>query len=295
MRHAYALSIVLWIVAAMGAITIFLSSLAKERVDIAKGIEDKLKATLQVQESLDLVLFYGSTGKFYLNKIINSHLEDINIASELYIDGRSVLINESNITLTDGGALYNLLYPYGDLIAKELNNEYIAKDSIYDWIDEDIFLKLNGAEDDYYKQISDDGYEARDKQAIQDVTELALIKGVEKEKLEKIKDDFLYTWVIRANLTTMKPKKIQTILNIPQIALDELLQLKEENIIDYIRKINSYTVGNDDFIDLYSFAPSQSLRVVIQSKVGRATSKLNATIELHRKGKERYIYNYKIY
>jgi len=295
MHQGYALSIVLWLVAAMGAITIFLSTLAKDRIDIATGIEDKLKATLQAQESLDLILFYGSTGKFYMNKMINSHLENINIASELYIDGRSVLINKSNITLTDGGALYNLLYPYGDLIAKELNSEYIVKDSIYDWIDEDIFLKLNGAEDDYYKQISDDTYEARDKQAIQDVAELTLIQGVDRDTLDAIKDDFLYTWAIRYNLMTLKPQIIQRILNIPEITLDELIQLKYENKIAFINKINSHTTNNDVFWDMYGFVPSKSLRVEIESKVDSAVSKINATIELHNKGKERFIYKYQTY
>jgi len=295
MRHAYALSIVLWIVAAMGAITIFLTTLAKERISVAQGIEDKLKATLKAQEGLDLILFYGSTGKFYLNKMINSHLEDMNISSDLMIDARSILINDSNITLTDGGALYNLLFPYGELIGKELGNEYIIKDSIYDWIDDDIFLKLNGAEDDYYKQISDDGYEARDKQAIQDVAELALIKGVDKEKLEKIKEDFLYTWSIRVNLTTSSNQKLQTILNLPPESMNEIHESKQENMIDFIRKVNSYTVGNDDFIDMYGFVPSKSLRIEIQSKVGSAVSKIDATIELHYKGKERFIYKYQAY
>ncbi|MBN2824436.1 MAG: general secretion pathway protein GspK [Campylobacterales bacterium] len=294
MRRGYALSIVLWIVAAMGAITIFLSSLAKERITIAIGIDNKIKATLKAQESLDLILFYGSTGKFYLNTISNAHLEDLNISTQLYIDGRNTTINESNITLTDGGALYNLLFPYVDLIGRELEDEYVIKESIIDWIDDDIFMKLNGAEDDYYKQISDDHYEARDKQAIQDVAELALIKGVDKQKLEKIKDNFLYTWAIRVNLTTVSDKKLQTILNLPQEAIGETLQLKEENLMEFIRKVNSYTVGNDNFIDLYGFVPSKSLRVQIQSQVGNALSKINATIELHYKNKERFIYKYNI-
>jgi hypothetical protein len=295
MRHAYALSITLWIVAAMGGITLFLATLAKDRLSIALGIENKLKATLKAQESLDLVFFYGSTGKFYLNRIINSNLEEYNLSSELYIDGRHLSINDSNVSLLDGGALYNLLYPYAHLIAKELENEYIVKDSIYDWIDDDIFMKLNGAEDDYYKQISDDQYEARDKRAIQDVAELSLIKGVDSKNLEKIKDKFLYTWSIRFNLTTINLAKIQTILNLPQESMDELKQLKNENLMQFIRKVNLLSIGNDDFMDLYGFIPSKSLRIVIESRVGNALSKIEATIELHFKNKERYIYNYKAF
>jgi len=291
MRKAYALSIVLWIVVAMGSITLFLSSLAKERIAVASGLENKLKATLKAQESLDLILFYGSTGKFYLNKMQNAHLEDINISNELYIDGRSMILNGSNITLTDGGALYNLLFPYSNLIGKEVGDENIIPDSIYDWIDDDIFMKLNGAEDDYYQQISNDAYEARDKRAIQDVAELKLIKGIDSAKLDKIKDDFLYTWSIHANVVTMNPKKIPYIFDLSQESLNEILQLKEENLIAFIQKVN--LMANDDFDNLYSFIPSKSLRVTIESKVGNATSKINATIELHHKGKERYIYNYK--
>lgn len=293
MRQGYALSIVLWIVAAMGAITLFLTSFTKERIKIASGIEAKLQATIKTQESLDLILFYGSTGKFYLNQIRNEHLTEYNLSNQLFIDGRSFQHSDSNITLTDGGALYNLLYPYAHLIAKDLDNEYVVKDSIYDWIDDDIFLKLNGAEDDYYKQISDESYEARDKRAIQDVAELALIKGVDKKKLDKIREKFLYTQVVRVNLTTINPQKLQHILNLPNEGIQELLQLKKENIIAFIRKVNQYSIGNDNFIDLYGYTPSKSLQVNITSKVGNATSKINATIELHRKGKERYIYNYK--
>jgi len=295
MKKAYALSIVLWLVAAMGAITLFLSTFAKERIAIATGIENKLKATLQAEEMLDLIFFYGSTGQFYLNQINNTQMKDLNLSDKLSIDGRKLSINHSKVELTDGGALYHLLFPYTQIIAKELNNEYIIKDSIYDWMDDDIFMKLNGAEDDYYRQISDDGYEARDKRAIQDVSELYLIKGINKAKLHSIKDDFLYTWSMRSNLVTINPQRLQYILNIPQVAMEEIIMLKEENLIEFISTINSQYSNSEDFHYLYGFIPSKSLRVTIKSTAGNAQAKIAATIELHYKGKERYIYNYKAF
>ncbi len=292
MQKGYALSIVLWIVAAMGAITIFLSSLAKDRIDIAKEIDNKIKATLKAQESLDLVLFYGSTGKFYLNQMLNAHLEDLNISNALYIDGRTITLNESNVTLTDGGALYNLLFPYGEPIGRELGEESVIKESLYDWIDEDTFLQLNGAEDDYYRQISDDEYESRDKRAIQDASELGLIKGVDKQKLAKIKKDFLYTWAIRVNLSTATDEKLYTVLNLPKETTEELITLRQTDIMQFITKVTLLYSNDEEFYELYGFVPSKSLRVEICSKVGNAYAKINATIELHYKNKERWIYKF---
>ncbi len=294
MQKGYALSIVLWIVAAMGAIALFLSSLAKDRIHIAQGIDNKIKATLKAQESLDLMLFYGSTGKFYINQMLNAQLEDLNIPNALYIDGRTVVLNESNVTLTDGGALCNLLFPYGESIGKELGEESVFKESLYDWIDEDTFLQLNGAEDDYYSQISDNGYESRDKQAIQDVAELGLIKGIDKQKLAPIKKNFLYTWAIRINLTTATDEKLYTLLDLPKETIEELLMLRQTDMMQFITKVNLINSNNETFFELYGFVPSKSLRVEISSKVGNAHAKINATIELHYKNKERWVYKFTV-
>ncbi len=294
MQKGYALSIVLWIVAAMGAIALFLSSLAKDRIHIAQGIDNKIKATLKAQESLDLMLFYGSTGKFYINQMLNAQLEDLNIPNALYIDGRTVVLNESNVTLTDGGALCNLLFPYGESIGKELGEESVFKESLYDWIDEDTFLQLNGAEDDYYSQISDNGYESRDKQAIQDVAELGLIKGIDKQKLAPIKKNFLYTWAIRINLATATDEKLYALLDLPKETIEELLMLRQTDMMQFITKVNLINSNNETFFELYGFVPSKSLRVEISSKVGNAHAKINATIELHYKNKERWVYKFTV-
>jgi len=293
MKKAYALSIILWIVAGMGSITIFLATIAKERVNISSQIENKLKAQLKAQETLEIIKFYSSTGKFKFNKIINSHLEDLNIPNEIYIDGREIVINDTNISIMDSGGLYNLLFLDGDRVGKELNKDSanIIKDSIYDWVDDDIFMKLNGAEDDYYRTISDDKYGARDKRAIQDVEELKLIKGINENKIDRIKNDFVYARTHKNNLSVISKSRFKNIINISDIYLDEIFtHRKNDNMIEFVNQINKLKIPN--FMYLYGFYPSKVLRVNIKSKYRDAIGIINSTIEVHFANKERYTYKY---
>jgi len=293
MKKAYALSIILWIVAGMGTITIFLSSIAKERIDISTQIENKLKAQIKAQETLDIIRFYSSTGKFKFNKIINSHLEDLNIPNEIYIDGREMVINDTNISLMDSGGLYHLLFLDADRLGKEIGKDSanIIKDSIYDWVDNDIFMKLNGAEDDYYRQISNDNYEARDKKAIQDVEELKLIKGVDSNKIDKIKDDFIYASSVKTNLATIPKDRFKYIMDISDIYIDEIFAHRESgDMIGFIDAINRLNIPN--FMYIYGYYPSKALRVNIKSNYKNALGVINATIEAHLSNKERFIYKY---
>lgn len=293
MKKAYVLSIILWIVAGMGSITIFLSSIAKERVGISSKIEDKLKAQIKAQETLEIIKFYSSTGKFRFNKIINSHLEDLNIPSEIYIDGREMIINDTNISIMDSGGLFNLLFLDGGRLGKELdkNNANIIKDSIYDWVDDDIFMKLNGAEDDYYRVISDDKYEARDKRGIQDIEELKLIKGIDGDKISEIKDDFVYAHTHKNNLSVISKERFKYVMDISNIYRDEIFAPREDgDMIGFINAINKLKIPN--FMYLYGFYPSKVLRVDIKSNYKNAIGVINSTIEVHFANKERFTYKY---
>jgi len=296
MKKAYALSIILWIVAGMGSITIFLATIAKDRVDISSKIEDKLKAQLKAQETLEIIKFYSSTGKFRFNKIINSHLEDLNIPNEIYIDGRETIINDTNISIMGSGGLYNLLFLDGERVGKEIDrdNANIIKDSIYDWVDDDIFMKLNGAEDDYYRTISNDNYEARDKRAIQDIEELKLIKGMNIDKLEKIKDDFIYARTHKNNLSVISKNRFKYIMNLSDIYLNEIFEPRYNgNMLEFVNNINKLKIPN--FMYLYGFYPSKVLRVNIKSRYRDAIGIINSTLEVHFANKERYTYKYNEY
>ncbi len=293
MKQAYALSIILWIVAGMGTITIFLSTIAKERINISSQIEDKLKAQIKAQETLDIIRFYSSTGRFKFNKIINSHLEDLNIPNEVYIDGREMVINDTNISLMDSGGLHNLLFLDGVRVGKEIDKDRanIIKDSIYDWVDDDIFMKLNGAEDDYYRQISDDSYGARDKKAIQDIEELKLIKGVDANQIDKIKDDFIYAQSSKTNLATISKERFKYIMDISDIYIDEIFAHRDNgNITVFINAINRLNIPN--FMYIYGYYPSKILRVDINSHYKNALGVIKATIEVHFMNKERFTYKY---
>ncbi len=297
MKKAYALSVILWIVAGMGAVTIFLAILSKDIVGISAKLEDKLISRLKAEETVDLLIFYGTTGEFYLNTMTNQIAEDYNLSNKLYIDNNNTIFNDVNITIQDTAGIYNVLFLRNEMIAKELDieNFYTIKDSILDWIDKNSFQKLNGAEEDYYRHLSDDSYKPRDDLSIQAVEELALIKGIEKSRLDELRSLFYYGRGSKANLMTIPKKSLIMLLDITPSFGDELINLREKEPLEFIKSINRLDSKVKDEYDSYGFFPSKIIKINILASHKDARTKIEAVLDFKMRQERAFIYNYKVY
>lgn len=297
MRRAYALSVILWIVAGMGAITIFLAILSKDIIGISSKLEDKLISRLKAEETVDLLIFYATTGDFYLNTMTNKIVEDYNLSDKLYTDNNDTIFNNVNIKIQDTAGLYNVLFLKNEMIAKELDSEkyYTIKDSILDWIDKNNFQKLNGAEEDYYRHLSEDSYKPRDDLSIQSVEELALIKGIEEKQLDKIKHLFYYGRGSKLNLMTMNRKSLSLLLDITPSFMDELINLRQSEPLAFINSINQLDNKLMEDYDSYGFTPSRIIKVNIISSYKGAKTEIEAILDFKMRQERAYIFNYKIY
>ena len=153
MRRGYALSIILWIVAAMGSAAMLLAYFARDTVRTASQLEEKLEAQIRAESLLEEIAFYAATGRFGSNYVENGTYET-GLPEKLYLDGRTMPFSEeSHVIMQDTGGMVNLLYPNGELIAALLgsDNPKIIEESIADWTDANDFHRLNGAEEEYYR------------------------------------------------------------------------------------------------------------------------------------------------
>ena len=296
-KKAYALSVILWIVAGMGTVTMFLAILSKDIVKISSQLENKLISRLKAEESIDLLMFYGTTGEFYLNNMSNKIVEDYNLPDKIYIDNSTIPFNDVNITIQDTAGIYNVLFLHDEMMAKELDSDnfYTIKDSILDWIDKNSFQRLNGAEEDYYRHLSEDSYTPRNDLSIQAVEELALIKGIKKSRLDELRDIFYFGRGSKSNLMTIPKESLTMLLDITPSFANELINLRKNEPLEFIKAVNRGKFKIMDEFDIYGFLPSKIIKVHVESSYNGAKTKLDAILDFKMRQERAFIYNYKVF
>ncbi|HOO89325.1 MAG TPA: type II secretion system protein GspK [Syntrophales bacterium] len=133
-----------------------------QKVQTSESEEEEVEERLRVNTDIPPVSFGGGQFK-------------VHVASES---------GKINLNTANNALLKMILSGFG----LEDENRDVIVDSILDWRDKDQFHRVNGAEDDYYRSLSEP-YECRDGD-FQSVEELLLVRGVTPELfyggLEKI-------------------------------------------------------------------------------------------------------------
>jgi len=157
-------------------------------------------------------------------------------------------------------------------------------DSIADWIDKNSFHRLNGAEDDYYKELPDH-YEAKDG-PLDTVDELLWIRGITPEIFygpdkENFKDNkegdeagrplglqkifTVRTGSVRVNLNTAP---IEVLLTLPGFDMDKagrLIDFREREDIDNMSVLANITGGLKPGISKYVTFKSSGLYTILST------------------------------
>ncbi len=296
-RSAFALSLVLWIVAALLLGVALLVSFSKDTLEITKGVKEKLTTRLKAESALEELKYYLVTGKPD-NTGISNNLSAF--PKKIVLDGRVYKTGNIEFSITDLSAKMNIFHPSPDLIASVAADNkrellYTMRDSLKDWVDKDNVVSLGGAERAYYKLQAERNYTPRNSPAIQSLDELWLIKGFDTlsaKKRNQLKQYFRdVTTGSNINLLLIKPLYLAKLLHFNSNEVESLVKLRKTDLQKFMAIVQKNKYFDDDYMrSVLSYKVEISLSVHTKY----ATTKLHTVIDLKDKNTIR-TYRYEIF
>ncbi len=285
-KNGFALSIVLWIVAALLLGIALILNLSKDSLQLTKGVQEKIIAREQAQDYLEVIKYYVMTANFDSYKLINDvPITTYKLPKEIVLDGRDYNLSK-NVTLSmrDASSMINLFYPNEQIIAalaSQGNNAlyYTIKDSIKDWKDKNSEVSLNGAEDTYYKKQKNVLYRPRNYPTLESVDELRLIKGIDtlsQKQFDRLKS-YIYSSQKGAvvNLALVDANYLSKLLHINIETAQKMLNLKYNNYTKFVNLLRKNPYYKDDSM---GFGLSFNIFIKLKVKVGDAIVRLETFI-----------------
>jgi len=286
-KSAFALSITIWIVASIMLATAVLLRFSRDYVQLSSALNDKLETKIIAEDVLSHIKYYVFTADYKFDTLSNTFLSTgrYKFPEDIIVDGREYpLANGITISLKDTSGMLNVTTSPSAQIAyiltqnRENSLQQLLSDSLDDWRDSDNVRKANGAEKAYYKSLIKEKKSIiiRNKQDIQDINELMLIKGFRDVGIKKIQDNLFYGRANFINLTLMNKRYLASVLGISDRYAKELIALKEISIDDFIKEIYKIENFNDDFM---GFSMSKQLLITIIVRRKRAKSIIRTIID----------------
>ena len=279
-RKGFALSIVMWIVAALLLGIALVLILSKETLALTHGVQDKLKARLEAEDYLEAVKYYLLTANYDSRKLMNTlFIEGYHLPREIVLDGREYNITKRvTLSMQDASSLLNLFYPDASLIASFANHGdmrvyHIIKDSIEDWVDADNMAKLHGAE-------KHDGYQPRNYPAVQSIDELRIINGIDTLPLAQFTQ--LKSYInpsckgTSVNLALIDRLYLSKLLHIEQEKATVMIDYRESSFQKFLTLITKNPLFDEGWM---GFALSFIIYIKIHVSVGSAVVHLETVID----------------
>jgi len=303
-RKGFALSIVMWIVAALLLGIAFVLNISRENLTLTQDLQDKLEARLEAQNYLEIIKYYTIIADYDSYKLKNDvNILNYTLPKEIILDGREYNLTK-NVTLSmqDTSSMINLYYPVKQMIATLASEDneilyYTIRDSIKDWIDKDNEVSLNGAEESYYKNNKNASYKPRNYPVFQSVDELRLVRGI--DILNEKQFNNLKKYINSSssgssiNLALVDSKYLSKLLQIDIPTAIQLQSYKFDNYTKFVHTIRNNSNYNEDYM---GFGLSFNIKVQININKRGTVSHLETYIDF-KKNKYRGFTNrfYKIY
>lgn len=283
-NNAFALSIVLWIVAAILLGIAFTVKLSKNQLDITKLLESKLQTRLQAESVLEILKFTILTSNFNSSTIFSIPSTPIKLPTKIILDGRDYNIDD-NITfsLLDTSSLLNVFSPLPSQIASLATNNnqkslyFTIRDSTLDWIDTDNIERLNGAEESFYHLHTNKNFTPRNSPDIQGIEELKLIHGIDQfdtQDWQHLKKYLYYGNGATLNLFLADQYMLEKILHLNPIDAQALFN--NRNFQEFYSKIIKNPYYNEY---LMGFALSLEIKLHIEVSKGSSRSIIETLID----------------
>jgi len=132
--------------------------LVKEHMKASEGLRNKAEAILKARSAYDTIIYLLLNGQVSQKEIVVDLNNEISQVKRLPLDGQKVSLSEDlYVQAQDSNGMLSLVNmntaAFERLIKKVegLDNTSGIIDSYLDWIDEDNFARINGAEESHYR------------------------------------------------------------------------------------------------------------------------------------------------
>jgi general secretion pathway protein K len=202
--------------------------LVKEHMKASEALKIKSESILKARSAYDTLIYLLLSGSLTQREIRIDAPDEISLLTRIPVDGQkvslapdiTVQVQDSNgklsLTTVNQNAMERLIRTMG---GSEISSSIL--DSYFDWIDEDNFSRLNGAEEFYYRG---QGLPAPRNYAIQFKDEWQWVKGMDGELYGKLEPYFTILPATGFNPNTAADPVLKAYLNLDE---DSLRPLKE--------------------------------------------------------------------
>ena len=245
--------------------------LVKEHMKVSEGLRNKAEAILKARSAYDTLIYLILNGQVLPREIVPAAGSEISELKRLPLDGKKVpLSDDIYVQAQDSNGVLSLVSmntPAMERLVKKVGSlEDVSGiiSSYLDWIDEDNFSRVNGAEEFYYKG---EGlpYIPRN-YPIQYKDEFELIKGVGKELYSKIEPYLTILPSIGFNPNTASDEVLMAYLDINEETLKVLKEYMSKKAITSDMELFALT-GRRIAIDVEGiyFFPSLFIDVTVSA------------------------------
>jgi type II secretory pathway component PulK len=178
--------------------------------------------------------------------------------SKLAIQACSGLIDMRMIhpELLDGLLLY---------FGADVDVRRVFVDSLMDWIDQDDFVRLNGAEKDYYERL---GYRPRNA-PLATIDEIALIRGMEPSLLRKIRPFLTFGKSMEINPNTAPYEVLMSFPNMTDKGAKNIMSFRKDTPLSSVQMMTSVSgVNLSAYEPWFDFGPGISFLIKASSDLG---------------------------
>lgn len=263
-RKASVLILALWSICLLSVFAVILSYTIRQRISLVERLKELEELSLIAEAGIKKTIFYllktlpeetpsnargiwGENPAFFKNMAIGEGICNIGYEMEknfyygLIDEERKININTADLRLLKN--FFQVVLGFDGMLAQDLAA------SIIDWRDEDNMLSvpLGSAEDAYYRW-EKYSYEAKDA-PFQVLDELLLVKGMNQDIFNKIKDYFTIYSDGRININTAS-REVLLSLGLKQETVDKIISFRlgpdgkaltfDDGIFDDPTKISNY-------------------------------------------------------
>lgn len=276
-QSGYALPTVMAVSLVITVLTMAMAQSVRQRIQLGIELKDRMTAYTRSYSAMNEVLgnILSSTLTF---DGIEIHTED-DAAAQWNLYGNPIALGDDvSVRLRDLGGTVSPVFNTDflrRLVAYRTKDEAAAAafaDTLADWQDQDYLKHLNGAERFEYSGAGTDDM-PRDFY-VQVPEELLLLKGVDTEVYNAIKDDITFWAIGVTNYLTMSEGLLHAVLGNDTLA-DRIVDLRKKGELTpaVFMKLTGIQPSMDNL-----YMPSGWIRVEVSSTVGKARDKIDAVI-----------------
>ena len=259
--------------------------LVKEHMKASEGLRNKAEAILKARSAYDTLIYLILNGQVLPREIVPAAGSEISELKRLPLDGKKVpLSGDIYVQAQDSNGVLSLVSmntPAMERLVKKVGSlEDVSGiiSSYLDWIDEDNFSRVNGAEEFYYKG---EGlpYIPRN-YPIQYKDEFELIKGVGKELYSKIEPYLTMLPSIGFNPNTASDEVLMAYLDINDESLKTLKDYMSKKAVTSDIELFALTgrkIASD--MEGINFFPSPFIEVTVSAGRPRSIYTIRAGLD----------------